>query len=293
MNNKKHIELLSWRLRRILILSLPFIVLLIIVLNDYYTYSVTAKTELIEFITEDVEWSKIPLDNVKVLNYNGNTIDTLSGAFKINKGSITKISRIGKGNVVIQIILSDTTSTSVGAFYSDKDEFIRDASNFVELHIDDIKNRVDMGETIIIPMSGTINLGRTVNYETFGSSTAIVRKGKVILLGKYFLSKDYFKSASFDLNIGDEFRVEEQIKNAYGFATINENSAMTVAYKVFGKKGKISIPGPVGKGSGYYLSGSLYSRFENDPLVKALSIVVFSLASLVTLWPIFKKGFFK
>lgn len=136
------------------------------------------------------------------------------------------------------------------------------------------------GITTIIPISGKVILGRALNYELYNSSTAIVRSGVVKMVGKSLLGNHFFESGVIDLNIGDQFIMEDGETKAYGFIVVNEMPAMTAAYRTVGRQGKIITPGPVDNNSGYYISTSLTSRFLNDNFFQGIS---WSFASLILL----------
>jgi len=286
----------------ILIIILPIVLLIIIYTPVNSTYSVTATTERIEFKTLDDNNSKLVLYNAKVYNDNYERIDTLTplstsrlddvsgfdGSFKIAIGSITTIERIANGNLSVQIV--GENNKSAGTFYSHQEDEVLDVSgNVVEFYIDDIDQRTKNGETIIIPITGIVNMGRSVNYDSYGSTTAIVRSGQVTVISTDLLKKHMFESNTFDLNIGDQFDIEKPSSKAYGFAVINENSAMSLSYKISGLKGIITTPGPIDSNKGYVIKPNLLIRFANDGIIKSISLSFTILLSIAGLLPLFQR----
>lgn len=250
-----------------------------------------ANTELVKFITMNRDNINIPLTDVEVYDLKKDSTYSFSGTFKITKENVrTTITRISNGDV--SILVESITNpiydkSSLGSFYSKEDVFQYDAFGSFEFYIDNFKEKAENGETIILPIAGNIEIGRTSKYEFYGNSTAILRSGEVIILGKTIMGKPY-KSNLYELNVGDKFHLEKQFGIARGILTINEKSAMQVAYRVVGEKGRIINPGEIGDvKTGYYLSRSLFSRFENDPLVKSISLALAILISIAEVGPLF------
>lgn len=297
---KKNRQLSIEQIILVLFLVLAVFLAVIIIIPVESTFSISVNTERIKFIVLK-DHSKIPLRNVTIFNYDGKRIDTTcqklvqskqdstagyDGTFKIADNSSIIIERIAMGALSIQI--KGSKENPAGTFYSwEEDEVIHEADNFVEFYIEDIKARVLKGETIIIPIKGRkMRIGRSVNYETFENTTAMLKKGKVRAIGKsFFFKNNYFISETYELNIGDQFIVGDDKTEAYGFVTINENSAMDASYKILGKKGRIITPGPINENSGYLISTSLISRFKNDPIIIATLMVLALLVSLANIFP--------
>lgn len=285
---KKNTKLGYKRILVGLIILLPLVLIIGISIPTATTFNVSVTTELLAFKTLDSDHSKLSLRDVQVYNYNGDSLGRFSGSFKISPNAETHIERIAHGPLSIQI--TGGSNNSAGDFYAaNSDLKMHAADHFVEFYVEDMSSRLLEGETIIIPINGEVSLGRNVNYETYSNSNALLRHGNVVVIGKSLLSNSYYKSSTYDLNIGDEFRVVDPISKAYGFATINENVGMTVAYKVIGKEGRILTPGPRNKNSGYPVSLSFLSKINNDTLFKGLSLFTAFLISLATLIPFFTK----
>ena len=300
MNKKKKNKI--FRLIRKLILALiillPLLFIGIMIWPVNSTYSISVNTEIIEFKTLDDNISKIPLSKYEVFNYDNISLGHYEGTFKIAEGATARVERIANSNsasIQIQgkIDYDSGKESSAGTFYNlDQDEVASKAENFLEFYIDSISQRVARGETIIIPVTGDVSIGRAINYESYGNSNAIVRSGKVTVIGEAILGETYFKSESYDLNLGDQFKIGDvhendslNVSKAYGFVTINENNGMTAAYKVIGKKGRIITPGPIDDNSGYLIKTSLMSRFLHDPIFNGISLALAFLVIIAELVP--------
>lgn len=268
-----------------LFLASTFVFVIAINIPIPTTFNVAVTTERIEYRTIDNNNSRIPLNNITIYNYLGDCLGLYNGSFEINKGAIVLLERVSMGPLLIQIKGHD--DESAGTFYSDnQDEIEKKAENFVEFFVDDPSKRNNNGETILIPISGEVILGRTVNYESYSSSTALVKSGSITMVGKSLFGNQFFESGTYNLNIGDRFEIDMPQSKAYGFAVVNEESAMKVAYRVVGKKGKILTPGPVDEGSGYFISTSLLSRFLYDSFFQGISWSFASLILIATVFPL-------
>lgn len=248
------------------------------------TFNVSVKTERLEFTTVDNNNSRLPLNAIEVYNFNGDSLGVQNGSFEISIGSTVLVERISSGPLLIKIQAPE--NQSAGIFYSkDQDEIERKAENFVEFYVKDPSERNKYGETIVIPISGEVVLGKTVNYESYSSSTALVKSGTITMVGKSLIGNQFFESGSHDLNIGDQFKVENPQSKAYGFVAINEEPGMTAAYRVLGKKGKILTPGPVEEDAGYFISTTLISRFLYDSFFQGISWALASIIVIATTLP--------
>lgn len=248
------------------------------------TFNVTVKTERLEYTTLDNNNSRLPLINFFAYNYNGDSLGLKNGSFQISRGSNVLVERVSNGPLLIQI--KGANNKKAGVFYSEnQDEIEKEAENFIEFVVANPSLRNKDGETILIPVSGDVVLGRTINYESYYSSTAMVKSGTITMIGRSLFGNHFFESGIYNLNIGDQFVIDNPQSKAYGFVTINEESGMTAAYRVVGKKGKILTPGPVDENSGYFITTSLLSRFLYDSFFQGISWSFASLILIATVIP--------
>lgn len=287
MSKNKHRKRkrLRWILLSLISL-LPIVLIVLLSIPIATTFNVSVQTELVTYEVTDAVNSKLPFRNAIKYNIDGDSIGVFEGDFKASVGATINVERIAHGPLSVQIVGKD--NSSAGSYYSPYTDFkTSDAPNFIEFVISNINDGVNEGVTHIIPINGEVTLGRNIAYETYGNSTALLRQGEVVVIGKSLLSNNYYKSATYDLNVGDEFRIIEPQSKAYGFVTINENSGMTVAYKVIGKEGRILTPGPRDNTSGYPIALSFLSKIENDSFFKGISLCIALLISLATIIPFF------
>lgn len=267
MKIKKRHKPISFFIGILLLCILIFIIAIAIPIPTTFNVSVT--TERIEFKTTDENNSRIPLNNVYVYNYEGDSLGKYNGTFHISEGSKVIAERISNGALTIQV--ENEAKKSSGILYDTQDKIINEADSFIEFYIPKPSERAIKGENIIIPFSGDVVLGRAVNYESYAYNPALVRNGKITMIGKSLFANHFFESGTYDLNIGDQFVIEQAKSKAYGFVVVNENPAMSAAYRVVGKKGRIVTPGPVNEETGYFISTTFLSRFLYDSFFQSLS----------------------
>tara|TARA_B100001063_G_C16769174_1_gene560486 strand:+ start:1144 stop:2019 length:876 start_codon:yes stop_codon:yes gene_type:complete len=277
------------RLKKVLLtilILLPITLILLLSIPIATTFNVSVQTELITVEITDALNSKIPLQNAIIYNREGDSIGLFDGDFKSSVGAEVNIERIANGPLSIQI--EGKNNESAGSFYSKFTDFkTGDAQNFIEFVVTDIGEKADSGITQVIPINGKVDLGRNILFESFSNSSAILRHGEVVVIGKSLLTNTYYKSTTYQLNTGDEFRIINPVSKSYGFVIINENPGMSAAYKVIGDEGRILTPGPRDDSSGYPVKLSLLSKLENDIFFKALSIFIALLITVATIYPFF------
>lgn len=59
------------------------------------------------------------------------------------------------------------------------------------------------------------------------------------MIEKSTVGNQFFESGIYNLNMGDQFILDNPVSKAYRFISVNKNSAMQVAIRVVGKKPRI------------------------------------------------------
>jgi hypothetical protein len=137
---------------------------------------------------------------------------------------------------------------------------------------------------MVFPISGEVNLGRSVDIEIFGESTALLKGGTITMTGYSGWSRSFFEAGSKPLELGDYLIFEDIKENAFGFLTITEDPGLQVAYRVEAKRAKVIKPGPRDKNSGYPISASLYNLFISDRFFQSLSLFFAAVLILTTIY---------
>ncbi|MEO5358325.1 MAG: formylglycine-generating enzyme family protein [Nitrospirae bacterium YQR-1] len=257
--------------------------LIVVVLCDLpTTFSITAQVERVEFITDDnqsIEWS---LKNSVILeNGDDSSKRTFTGLLTIETASNVIVERVSNGPLTISINSMQDNKT-VGTFLSENDLTSTQAGKKIGITIDNITKYVNNGQTILLPIIGKdVRLGITI-WNRLRGSTAILRSGKVTMLGKTILS-DVFNVGENTLDAGDQIKVEDEESLSYGFVLLDERAAMTASYRAIGKQAKITRPG----GHNYSISTTIYNRLMKDTFVIALWAILGAIIAAYTF--LFKK----
>ena len=134
----------------------------------------------------------------------------------------------------------------------------------------------------MFPLSGYVELGKSVDVEIFEETNPIVRTGDITMTGySNFGSGQYFEAGNKKLYLGDCLEFEN--KDAIGFVAVNDDPALQVAYRIEANEAIIRKPGPKGKNSGYRISASVYDKFINDRFFQGLSMIFATLLVITSL----------
>lgn len=247
------------------------------------TFNVAVNTERIQFTTLGKNNSRIVLLDAEVASIDSVLSKSFDGNIDLNNNVKVTIERISNGP--ISIVLENETGESVGSLYNGENgELFYTGSDFLELYIYDVLKKTEDGQTFIFSIDGDVNIGRSVNYEIFGESTALLRDGEIKMIGKSFLSNDNFEAGSVMLNLGDRLVFDDIESKTYGFVTVNENPGMKAAYRIASKHARVIKPGPQNENNGYVISASLISMILNDRNVQGLILLIGALIGLTSLY---------
>lgn len=246
-------------------------------------YNVAAQTERLQFKTLDNNISRYNLLNAQVIDYDAEELlENFNGSLKLNSGITLDFERISSGPIIITIFSED--GKSIGNFYQGSDgELLLEAPDFINIFFEPIDSLLHQGIGTVFPISGTVNLGRSVGFEVFGESSPLLREGNITMTGYSSWSNSYFEAGNSPLSMGDYLIFEDEDKMAFGFLTINENPGLQVAYRVEALEARVIKPGPRDANSGYPISASLYDRFMSDRLFQSISLLFAGLILATTL----------
>lgn len=247
------------------------------------TFNVTAHTERLLFRTGAAADVTFDLDAVSVFDGTNGEEHVFSGQFQVASHTDVVIERIAFGP--LRLIL-EASRGSTGTFF-ESDEPVGKASSYIEFSVPDPAARAEDGRTLLVPIAGEVVPGRDVGAGG-GGTTSILRSGTVTMLGRSILSNWFsttaglFEAGTVELEAGDQFHAKGAETESYGFAVVDERPGLTAAYRVQGRRGIVSRPGP--SASGYSISVSLMDRILNDRLFQAVSLASAGILAVVTLF---------
>lgn len=246
------------------------------------TFNITANTERLSITTLDENGSRLNLYDVDVYDTKPRPMFVkFSGYFKLNKGTSVVVERVAFGPAVLTFTASK--SQTVGTLFNEKNAFVKHLGHYLQIFVSDLKAKADNGQTTILPIDGEVSLGRSIDYEVFEESTAILRSGQINLTGTSNLSES-FDAGTTQLYLGDQIIFDQQKNKAFGFITLNEDPGMQAAYRVIAKQATILKPGPKAEGSsGYTISATKLDRLLKASTFQSISLFFGVVVIIITI----------
>lgn len=270
-----------------------YLILLIYFDNTNTLFNITAHTEIIKFQTVNKPISRYNLNNASIYvteNYEfKNIYNEFNGSLELNKNVKVEIERISQGDIIF--LLETENGASIGNLYNSNNKKVYDINDYMFIEIKNIDSLINNGISIVFPLSGYVELGKSVDVQIFDETNPVVRTGDIAMTGySHYGSGKYFEAGSEKLYLGDFLEFDK--KEAIGFVSVNDNPALQVAYRIEADEAIIRKPGPKGKNSGYRISASLYDKFKNERFFQGLSMIFAALLVITNLID-FTKNIFK
>ena len=263
-----------------------YFILLVFFDNINTLFNITAHTEIVKFHTTSKPISRYNLNNASIHiaeNFEFKEIhNAFNGSLEINKDVNVELERISNG--AIYFSLESENGNSIGNLYNRNNSKIYTANDYMLIEIHDVDSLLNNGVSIVFPLSGIVELGKSVDVEIFEETSPVLRSGDITMTGysNFIGMGQYFEAGSERLYLGDCLEFKE--KEAVGFVAVNDNPALQVSYRIEAEEAIVRKPGPKGKNSGYRISASLYDRFVNDRLFQGLSLIFATLIALSSLF---------
>lgn len=263
-----------------------YLILLLFFDNINTLFNITAHTEIIKFHTTSKPISRYNLNNASIhvaQNYEFKEIyNSFNGSLEINKDVNVELERISNGAIIFS--LENEDGKSIGNLYNASNSKIYTASDYMLIEIHEVDSLLNSGVSIVFPLSGIVELGKSVDVEIFEETSPVLRSGDISMTGySNFIGKgQYFEAGSEQLYLGDCLEFKD--KEAIGFVAVNDNPALQVSYRIEAEEAVVRKPGPKANNSGYRISASLYDRFVNDRLFQGLSLIFATLIALSTVF---------
>ncbi len=236
------------------------------------TFNVTAVTERLSFSIAREPPSRWILDSVRVADETGSRL--FSGGFHAVAQTVVTLERIASGRLWVHVE-SDDLHRSAGRFFDTQDEAGDTAAASIDVFVDDVSARSQRGRPVLISLTGTVTLGREVGIETRGGAPAVLRNGRVGLLGHSIIGRRPVVARTEELVLGEVFSVDHQLAPALGFALASDGPGLGVAYRVVGEAGVVTRPG----GGQFELYASPLDRLSSDSAVQRLGLILSIIAA--------------
>ena len=239
--------------------------ILIVVVPRTTTFNVTAQTERVEMTLDEAPPSRWNLEDVAIKDGDLDIDPSYRGDLELAERTQVIIERIAAGplRVFVQCLAQ---CTSAGRLIPLNDSLRTTLPKQFDLEVSDPEARARRGQTIVLPLSGRVLVGRTIGIET-GATTAMLRTGRVTMLGRSIFRDNVFEAGSLSLEAGDQFVVRG---DSVGVAVVDERAALTAAYRVIATSGQVVRPG----GGGFGVAASTLGQLFNDDLFLAISALL-------------------
>lgn len=258
------------------------VILAIAILGKIDTiYNITAHTEVVTIHITQKPISRINIYNASIYNLEPEAIlKDFSGTLEINRDVNFIIERVSQGNVILE--LDCESCDYVAKLYNHIDgSLIHTAGDYLYIEIKNIVNTINKGETLVIPFTGTVKIGKSIDVEEANVSSPVLRSGTITMTGVSNMGSKNFLAGTSELYLGDELILEDS--ESFGFVSINENPALQLACRTQAKNAIIIKPGPKDNESGLRVSATFFDRFKSDQLFQAFSFIMGILLVLVSI----------
>jgi len=253
-----------------------YLVILLLMLNVFVfdkivtVFNISAESETLtcDFVIKPL--SSVNLHNAEVYNYDSTLLSKFDGRFAINAGTKMYVERIGSGPLLLEFTCGGCSS--VGSFYSAAgDRRVLKAADYLYVEIQGIDSLRAIGQSIIVPYTGIVTVGNSVEIELPNTTTPVLRKGVVSMAGISSVGAKPFLAGTEELFLGDMVKFQDSM--AIGFVYLDEDPAFKTTFRVQAREGVIIKPGPKTKNAGHHIHATLYDRFTSDSLFQGISLL--------------------
>jgi len=244
-------------------------------------FNVTAQTEVISCYTDQKPSSRINLFAADIYTIEDEIAKSFEGSIELSDSVNIKMERISNGPLLIEIErVTGGVVAKLRSFNERKKTPIL-VHDLIFIEISKIDSLLDNNASIVIPITGHIKLGNSIDIESDNEYSLLLRAGDITMTGVTSLFNSHFVAGNEKLYLGDQLIFDD--KNSIGIATINEQPAIQVSYRGIDKHARILKPGPKDFKSGYQISASIFSRFKYDNSFQIGSIIIALLISTITI----------
>lgn len=214
-------------------------------------YNVTANSEIVTIDSyQDSAFVPWRLESAKRYAACGSETSSMSGELRIARDTSMYIERVGSGP--LWITLSSDSLAPVGYLLTDSNERIElsDCEAF-ELAASNT-------QSYTLPIDGIMTVGGEVKEASVREP--ILHKGSVTISDKGALSRQYYQTDPYPLELGDKFFIKEPSVQSSGFIYIDENPGINITYNGKGDVGVIQRY----KSEDIMLKNSIWTKLAHD-----------------------------
>jgi hypothetical protein len=248
------------------------------------SYSVLAKTERVQIITNKILDTKWQLKGADIQDYTSgkDTLQNFDGVIDVFDSVLIDFERVGFGDVgiVMQSLNNGPILT-----YSDKFDVIKKDTlsnpGGIYIYLKDVKKKSENGIHHIFPFTGKVTLGHTMDERSF-DRPLVLRSGIINMRGKNKIENSYFLGDTEYLRIGDQLEFPKDTVSI-GIIAINDEPNIDVNFRTEANEAYIKKPGM--KSNNYKISVSRFDQWKNDKDFQRLSMafaIIFVFTTIFT-----------
>lgn len=231
-------------------------------------YNVTANSEIVTIKSYQnsifVPWQ---LKSAKRYAACGSETSTVDGTLSIARDTSMFIERIGSDS--LWITLSSETLDPVGGL-------INSAGQQIELSdCEAFELSVAENAGYTLPIDGVITLGGAVKEASIREP--ILLSGSVTISDKGALSRQYYQTEPYPLELGDKFFIQNPSVQSSGFIYVNDEPGIRVTFNGKGDVGVIQRY----KSEDVVLKNSIWTKLANDETLLFLWLFLVAVFSLL------------
>ena len=254
------------------------------------TFNIVAQTESLQIRISEDHRSHWHLRDAEIL-YRPRTatgpavlesegFERFTGSVLVEPGTVVTFQRIASGPLEIHCF-AGTAGGRVAALFDPGETFLRTFDDRVVFRLDGLSERTKQGQTIVLPLAERVTLGPELG-EQIGPRPALLKGGKISMLGHSLMGRNRFDGGSVELDPGDSVTVviDEADPGVgrstpggaplrgpfYGLVIAGERSALTVVLRVVAKTATVSRFAS----QGYDVSVDVFNRVTRDPFTRTL-----------------------
>jgi hypothetical protein len=243
------------------------------------TYVVSASTERVIIHSTALAGSKWYLDNAEIMSACESEWRRFTGTIHVHSSTKIAIERIAEGPLRISVLdKHGQEDETVAELYDFVDEAGVLAKGCLYVTIEDLRNRSQNGETVVLPVNGYMEIGREPRHETT-KYVPLLRSGKIQLIGKTLFGNSVYDAGTITLGIGDIFIVERPQAGS-GLVLADQLPGLTAVSYTVGDRAYVHRFGT----DGYKVSSTLWVRIKKDPIIRGLAAAVVFILGVLTTW---------
>ena len=240
------------------------------------TFNVISKTEILSATVSQGARSRWQLSGVQLQRNCEDEAVEFTGSLELAASTRIQIQRITTGPM--RILLVSESNDGAGDLYDNEEEFLETLADCSTIVVHNLRERAEKGETLFLPITGEVEIGHEVRFQTT-SSSPLLKSATISMLSQPLVGKSHFDVGKIQLDMGDVFTVKDPITSAFGFVLVDASPGMSGVFRLKGTTGQVIRFGA----EGYLVQTPLWVKLANDPILTGIWIVFLFLLKYIGL----------